>query len=416
MADAASATGKSVGSNLDLIKVLFSRPEWGFLFLLVLVAESALLAISLVTSDRNLSYGSLAAFVVVLLGAMGLFLALIRRTLPIPAVATNLAAPAISTEEAERRPDLLYTSRDGTFAVGKVPPGWTVSHSSFESFVTAAAAGQGLQFAGQAGLPFRPGELMMIKASREMDLAYIPGRTRLNGRPAVSQFPERYASQVIIFSVSRFGTLLREVPAEHLFATFLGMMASGPAPVVEVGNSVLNGHKTLTARLRLEVDDAEVNGTSVAKLIFENQLHVVERPGFTYVATAQFVVDDQNDSLEREVRAILNSIQPTEPPDAEARLKADAAETEAAFSTIVPGVLALKAQTLVDQMQHEDGSVRATEQQAGHMKLLADYADSLSTAVPEDLRSLIHGAAEAAAEAAQGDPAPLRTFIAELKQ
>ena len=391
-----SASLAPLATRLDLIKVLMEHPEYGLIFLVVLAADGALFLLILRSTDPTERLVMLGIFAVLLLATLVTLVFVVRILTPKTVVPPAMLAKSIPADEATRRSDLVYTSKaapvtpvgadeqvfaDNTFAFSQPPDGWTYELTTVEAdavrqFGQQLMGGEITESAVQ--LPFRAGRMVVFSAGGEHVIDYVPGRSTINGRKALGVLDERFRDQVRMFSVSKAGSLMREVTAEHVFVQLLSMFALAGVRVEEIGQEVFGdaGRSALAARCVIAVDGVTVDGQGPASFLLETRLYVVERAHYFYVLkTALMLGTAEAEGRARDIGAIIAGFQPVTPADAAERARLDLEAADASWTQAVAGVaervLGTKATALLAQI-NATGVVSARQKRDA--TLLAEYA------------------------------------------
>jgi hypothetical protein len=415
------------GSNIDLIRELLKNPVHGFFFLIVIVAEGGLFLTFLRTQSDPVRYAALGAFVVLMLAAMAFFAverhrfyALERERLAAAAVPRNLVAEPIGAEAVERAADIM-TSPDGTFVYSRPPENWRVVITTIEDDILQLLREQGLaQPESVHVLPFRAGPLVRFDESHSRRIGYLPGRSMMNGRPAIGAFNERLREQLRMYSVSKHGGMIREMTAEHVFSVVLSSLVQFGSRAVEIraAPSGVDRRATLTARCVTTVENVLIDDQEVASAAIEALLHVVEYANFVYVIHCIHVAGAPNSAARAgEANSIVASFRAAAAANAAQREAVDREEADRFYDLVTgeqaPGVLHAKARELCRQMSTSGGVPRVDERRLEEVTLLARYAEAFPNYIPEDLREALLGLEAAAKAAFGGNPEPLAAILAE---
>jgi hypothetical protein len=411
-----------VGGQIELVKLLFSRPEWGFLFLIVLVAEAALVTMLARAEPGTERLTAMGIFIVLQLAVLLVFWrALERLRAPAPVVPENLIAKPIPPQEAARREDLVYAP-DATFAFGTPPGNWdydvTTVAEDIARAMQAQLMGDGAPAAGGVAT-LQPGTLVILTERGEHRIDYEPGRSQVNGRPALGAVSESVRDQIRIFSVSKRGSMIRDVTAEQVFALMLLDMLGLRIVEIAQAPSGVGGRSTLTARGAMAMEDVRLDGAAARQVTVEVRLHVVEREAFIYVIRVLHLCEGKDAARRaQEIEAIIASVQPVSPANAAQRARQEEVVADRGWSELMgamaPGVLAGKAATLLGRLG-ERGAAAITDREAADLGTLAGYAKAFPQFVPADLGADLAAVAAEAQAARAGQPQDLAARIAAMQ-
>ena len=414
---------QSRGADKAFVLELAKKPE-GFLFLIAVIAEGMLLLIFSTdhsTVERLSALGGFTILFVILVvyyyRLRGRAYDLRRFELERRAVPPNMTLAAV---KAERFPD-LRTAVDRTFVYAEPPANWDLSETSLEEQVGTAVKQQGGD-ASAIVLAYRAGKAVLFKERVSHRIAFLPGKSLINGRYAFGQFNIEHHDSVGMYSVSKRGGMIRDMTAEHVFAQLLaGLVGDGVKfDVIRVAPAEVGGRTTLTGGGASKLEHVAIDGLEVASAAIEARLHVVEHANLIYVIETRLLVGTPSSEERRaEVLEIVQSFRAAKTADAAKREHEDAEEADRVYEKLMhdkAGQMLLgQGGMLLQNTEMVDGVPRVDE----HMRELAGqleaYANAFPNYVAEPDRKVI-GDFRANVEAAfTGKPAALVEMIEATK-
>ncbi len=360
---------------------------------------------------------------VLLVGFVLFALLVFRRTeiesAAVPVVPGNLtqAATAVPAEQA----DNLLNHTDGTFAFAQPPSNWSMRTTTLLELASTTLRRQRFGVPEELGkrVPFKAGPMLMLREQHVYSIHYLPGRSTMNGRPVLAVLDETHSDFVQIFSVSKAGTTMRNITAEHLFALFLMEKVQIGARVTSIRENQVGAQSrtVLRASAELALDHVSIDGGPPQKATLSAQLQLVERGEFILVITSAVLCDVPSAPARlREIEAIIASITPRPTVDAEDRGRrerelSDAEWTEAVREAL-PGVLAAKATAIVQDAGtlEPQALIRAAEEVAQ----LTAYGHAMPDLVPPELTQDLDRWSAALKAATTGDRSQMDALLAEL--
>ncbi|WP_299328166.1 hypothetical protein [Parasphingopyxis sp.] len=346
----------TIGSNIELIRELLKDPVYGIMFLVILVAEAALfywLLISETAAERIIAGGLMIALIVVVLVVYtierGRFYRLEHLKQSSPAAPESMVRDPVQEEVASKSQDVVIAP-DGTFLYTQPPKGWTVSVSNLKDMVTEALDKQKLGSLVPDIMPYRTGGVVTFTSNDKAEIEYTPGKSSLNERPVIAVLDETYADQVNMFSVSRYGSMIHDISAEHMFVNLMAGYATGGATIDEIADTPQGEgvRRSLSGKCSLIFNNAKINGAEVEKAVLEARLSVVVHKNFIYVIrTAHLTGLPDSDERNTEIERIVASFQAassanTADREEKDRKKGDV-EYDLIFKDLLPNAILQKA-------------------------------------------------------------------------
>ncbi len=415
---------RPIGADTNFVLKLFRKPE-GFFFLLALIVEGMLFLIFIVGRTETERLLAIAGFLFILFMLIVFFswerhrvFKLDMQRLQPRAVPESMTAAPIKAEDADRASDLM-TAGDGTFVYGVPPANWRVQQSSVEEQAKVVISLQSMEeMAVGTEQRFRAGPIVLFTEATVHHIAYIPGKSLLNGRPAMGVLNEDLCDQVVMLSVSKRGGIVRDMPAQHVFAYNLSSLVNGGLKInsIRFAPSEVNGRATLTARGTLGIQHALVDGIEMASVTLECRLHVVEYANFVYVIRTNLLDGMPTSGARRdEIDQIVQSFRAASAANAVEREKADEVEADKYFVEMMKesadAILTMKGRSLIRQMSGPNGLPRVTDKQLEAVKMLESYAIAFPDYVSEEEREALKELVECTQEAVDGQPARLAALI-----
>lgn len=418
---APSRDGAQLAGNINLIRLLVEKPELGLLFLVVLAVQPILTLVFVRSNEGWLQALALVMGFVLMAAVLLVFYKQSKKPAPSPAVPESLLAEAVPVQAVERL-DEPANAPDGTFAFRPPPTNWSVKFTTVAEDVARRVAGTLFDGTKAEDLnrkaPFQAGALVVFSENTGSEIEYVPGQSTKNGRFVVGILPETVRDEILMFSASKQGSMMRDVTAEHLLIQELGAQAqlgvrfiaidSAPAP--------LSGLSTLSARGEIGLGKVRINGGAVQDIAIEMAIAIAERQGLFYIIKSIHVAGVKHaETRKGEAKAIIDSFVARPTADAESRLQADRAKADQVFENamleVAPGVLATITQQIIVAMMAADPPAPTSEQLVNLRRLTA-YAKAFPAWVPAEMTERLEKLVGVSEAALKGSSAPLLELLA----
>lgn len=418
------AGSQTIGSNVELVRELLKDPVYGIMFLVILVAEGALFY-WLLMADTSAERIIVGCLMVALIGVVllvytierGRFYKLEHHKHSVSTAPESMVRDPVEEDVATQSQDVVIAP-DGTFLYAQPPKNWTVSVSNLKDMVTNALDQQKLGSLVPDIMPYRTGGVVTFTANNASELEYTPGQSLHNGRPVAAVLDETFADQINMFSVSRYGSMIHDISAEHMFVVLMAGYTTGGAKIDEITDTPTGEgvRRSLSGKCSLNFSHVKVNGVEVEEAVLEARLSVVVHKNFIYVVrTAHLTGLPDSEKRVAEIEQIVSSFQAASSAnaadrEAEDREKGDI-EYDQVFEDLLPSAIFQKAGGILQEMETAGGTPRVTELQIARLKKLHGYAAHYDSIVPSELTDEIHTLIECAEEAFAGSPQKLMDFV-----
>jgi len=406
----------TVATDPSRLKLLLDNRN-GLLVLVIFAIESVTGGAVFVAASGIERIATLLIFALVLLATL---YKLPLTTATVPAMAEIVPGNLTQAATAEQA-DTLLNHTDGTFAFAQPPANWSLRIATDMEEVPGKLLGQLVPVPAELAklcLPFKAGPVLMLSEQHICSISYLPGRSTMNGRPVLAVLDENWSATVQVFSVSKAGTTMRDITAEHLFTLLLMQKAQAGFQIKTIREKQVGGQSRTVLRGSAEMsfENVSIDGGPAQQATIAAQMQLVERGEFILVINSAVLrgVPSAADR-QREIESIIASITPRRAADAEARGGEERALSDAAWAesvrAVLPDVLAGKASAIVK----DAGALKplALIRAADHLAQLAAYGHAMEDLVPPDLTHQLDRWSVALAAATNGDRRQLNELLAE---
>jgi len=389
----------------------------GLLFLVIFAIESVTGSAIFVTASGTERVVTLLIFALVLIATLYKLPLPIKARPAVPDIVPSNLTQAATAVQA----DNLLNHVDGTFAFARPPANWSMRITTVMEELSGKLLGQRVPVPEELGkrcLPFKAGPVLIMSEQHIRSISYLPGRSILNGRPVLAVLDENWSATVQVFSVSKAGTTMRDITAEHLFSLLMMEKAQAGFRITTIREKQVGAQSRTVLRgsAELSLENVSIDGGPPQKATIAAEMQLVERGEFILVINSAVLCGVPSAAdRQREIESIIASITPRRAADAEERGREERALADAEWTesvrAMLPDVLAGKASAIVK----DAGTLKplALIRAADHVAQLAAYGQAMPDLVPPDLTHQLDRWSAALAAATNGDRGKLNALLAE---